>query len=518
MDGLTLDGFVRLPLEVVAFVVLVAVLPGRLRGPVALLAGLVLGALALVRVADIGFSAALDRPFNPVTDWGNFGPALGVLRDSIGRASANVAVTVAALAGVGTLVLTTAAALRLARLVGRHRTASLRTVLVAGIAWGVLAAFGAQLVPGTPLASTSAAALAVDQVRQVRAGVADQRAFARASAVDHFSGERGQDLLTGLRGKDVVVAFVESYGKVAVQGSWFAPRVDATLDAGTRRLQAAGFSARSAFLTSPTFGGISWLAHSTLQSGLWIDNQQRYQQLLAGHRLTLSSAFGKAGWRTVDDVPSDAGAWPQGAAFYRFDRQYNASDVGYAGPKFSYATMPDQYVLAAFRRRELAPGHPPVMAEIDLVSSHTPWAPLPHLVPWNAVGDGSVFDPMPARGASPSVVWRSPHRVQAGYAASVVYTLDTLVSFVQSSPDPNLVLVVLGDHEPATIVSGEGASHDVPVSVIARDPAVLDRISGWGWQPGLRPHPDAPVWRMDSFRDRFLTAFGPLPTIATASH
>jgi hypothetical protein len=158
------------------------------------------------------------------------------------------------------------------------------------------------------------------------------------------------------------------------------------------------------------------------------------------------------------------------------------------------------------------------MAEIDLVSSHTPWAPLPHLVPWNAVGDGSVFDPMPARGASPSVVWRSPHRVQAGYAASVVYTLDTLVSFVQSSPDPNLVLVVLGDHEPATIVSGEGASHDVPVSVIARDPAVLDRISGWGWQPGLRPHPDAPVWRMDSFRDRFLTAFGPLPTIATASH
>jgi hypothetical protein len=34
---------------------------------------------------------------------------------------------------------------------------------------------------------------------------------------------------------------------------------------------AAGFSAKSTFLTSPTFGGISWLAHSTLQSGMWID-------------------------------------------------------------------------------------------------------------------------------------------------------------------------------------------------------------------------------------------------------
>jgi hypothetical protein len=38
---------------------------------------------------------------------------------------------------------------------------------------------------------------------------------------------------------------------------------------------------------------------------------------------------------------------------------------------------------------------------------------------------------------------------------------------------------------------------------------VLDRVAGWGWTDGLRPAADAPVWRMDAFRDRFLTAFGP---------
>jgi hypothetical protein len=43
--------------------------------------------------------------------------------------------------------------------------------------------------------------------------------------------------------------------------------------------------------------------------------------------------------------------------------------------------------------------------------------------------------------------------------------------------------------------------------VIARDPAVLDRIAGWGWQTGLSPDPTAPVWRMDAFRDRFLDAY-----------
>jgi hypothetical protein len=38
---------------------------------------------------------------------------------------------------------------------------------------------------------------------------------------------------------------------------------------------------------------------------------------------------------------------------------------------------------------------------------------------------------------------------------------------------------------------------------------VFDRISQWGWQDGLKPDSQAPVWRMDAFRDRFLTAFAP---------
>ena len=55
---------------------------------------------------------------------------------------------------------------------------------------------------------------------------------------------------------------------------------------------------------------------------------------------------------------------------------------------------------------------------------------------------------------------------------------------------------------------GENAGKDVPITIVARDPAVLDRIAGWGWQDGLRPGAQSPVWPMESFRDRFLTAFG----------
>ena len=70
---------------------------------------------------------------------------------------------------------------------------------------------------------------------------------------------------------------------------------------------------------------------------------------------------------------------------------------------------------------------------------------------------------------------------------------------------------MLGDHQPASVVSGQGADHDVPISVIAKDPKVVDRIASWGWQDGLRPTPDAPVAGMDTFRDRFLSAFGSTP-------
>lgn len=536
--------FVRIPVEGLLFVALVLALPARVRAPVALLVGAILGLLTVLKVIDMGFFSALDRPFNPVTDWGYLGSAIGVLSDSIGEAGAIGSVGAAVMVVVAVVVCTPLAVLRLSRMVADHRTASTRAVMAVGAAWVLSAVLGVQIGPGAPFASTSAAALTYDQVQMVRAGIRDQGVFAAAVADDRFgtvpsvagttpattgtptpvdaaavaqsagppTTTPGLDpragLLAGLRGKDVIVAFVESYGRIAVQDSTKAPGVDATLDAGTRALTQAGFLAQSAFLHSPTFGGLSWLAHSTFQSGLWIDNQQRYDQLLASSRLTLSSAFKNAGWRTVADVPSNEAAWPEGSTFYHYDQIYDETNVGYAGPKFSYAAMPDQYILSAFERLELArPGRGPVMAEIDLVSSHWPWGPLPQTVDWNQVGDGSIFNGMPEQGQSPDVISQDPAQVRAAYGQSIQYSLNTLVSFLQTSGDKNLVLIMLGDHEPHSTVSGEGTTHDVPISIISQDPAVLNRISGWGWQSGLRPGPQAPVWPMDAFRDRFLSAY-----------
>jgi hypothetical protein len=150
------------------------------------------------------------------------------------------------------------------------------------------------------------------------------------------------------------------------------------------------------------------------------------------------------------------------------------------------------------------------MAEVDLVSSHAPWTPLPHMVGWDRLGDGSVFRDQPAvPAAATGNSTGDTTSVRAGYAQSIAYTLDALTSWVQRSADPDLVVVVVGDHQPAPLVTGPGAGRDVPVSILARDPAVLARTAGWGWTDGLRPDPGAPTWPMEAFRDRFLGAFSP---------
>lgn len=124
------------------------------------------------------------------------------------------------------------------------------------------------------------------------------------------------------------------------------------------------------------------------------------------------------------------------------------------------------------------------------------------------MGDGSVLACMPGCGGDPTEVAGLGH-LRERYADTVAYTLSAVARFVGERPDPDLVVVLLGDHQPWSSISGRGAGHDVPVAIVTADPEVLRRTDAWGWTEGLRPAPDAPVWRMDAFRDRFLSAFGP---------
>ncbi|HEY3735218.1 MAG TPA: CDP-alcohol phosphatidyltransferase family protein [Streptosporangiaceae bacterium] len=515
---ITPAAFARIPVEGLVLVAVAVVLPAWPRRIMAAVAGILLGLLTLVKILNMVFYVEIGTGFNPVFGWADIRPAIGVVRDSIGSTLTNVA-----LAGVwlGIILLVgaiTAATIHIAAVASRHRRDAVRGLAALTAVWALCAGLSLQLVPRSPVASTSAAGLVVAQVRDTQAGLRDQRRFENLlHDSDPEASIPPSDLLTGLRGKDVVIAFVESYGQAAVQGTSFSPGVDAFLRRSTASLARAGWSARSAWLNAPGFGGISQLGHSTLQSGLWVNNEQRYAELVASHWFTLSDAFDKAGWRTVSDSPADDYTFTPGLRFYHYDQLYDQRNVGYHGPAFSYASMPDQYSLAAFQRLVLAPSRKPVMAEIDLVSSHYPYAPLPTMVPWNKVGNGSIFDRMPARGQSALSVLGSASKERQAFGKSIKYSMQALTSWVTELNDPNLVLILLGDEQPAGPVSPPGASHEVVVSMIAHDPSVFRQSASWGWQDGLVPGPSAPLEPMDAFRNQFLGSFSTaLPQTAAA--
>jgi hypothetical protein len=320
-----------------------------------------------------------------------------------------------------------------------------------------------------------------------------------------------------LRGKDVLVVFVESYGRTVLDNPEFAPQIRPLLERTSSELAEKGFAVRSGFLTSPTVGGLSWLAHGTAMSGLWIDNQIRYNSLMISERPTLNRVFNQAGWRTVGVMPAITMDWPEGN-YYGYDHIYDAHNLGYQGKPFNWITMPDQYTLAAFHERELVQPsiknvvRAPVMAEIALISSHAPWTPIPQLIDWNDVGDGVVFNAQATSGDSPEEVWKDNARIRLQFRLSIEYALETIASYVMNYGDDNLVVLVLGDHQPAPIVTGDtghfkAGSRDVPIHLIARDSKVIDATAHWQWTPGMLPATDAPVWRMDELRNKLIDTF-----------
>ena len=201
--------FVRVPIEALVLVAVALVLPGRPRQILAGLVGVLFGLITVVKVLDVGFYEELGRPFDPMSDWGNLSPAIGVVRDSIGATATDVALVLVGLALLVVVVVVAASTIHLSAVASRHRRGSLRGLAVLVAIWAVSLGLSLQLIPGVPVASTSAAGIAVAQVGAVR----DQLQFERTiHAADPEADVPAADLLSGLRGKDVLIVFVESYG------------------------------------------------------------------------------------------------------------------------------------------------------------------------------------------------------------------------------------------------------------------------------------------------------------------
>ena len=504
-----LAALVVVPIELAALLACLVLAPARWRLPLRHAALGLLAVALVLELADLAAFAALGRAFHPVFDLHLAAAGWNLATGTFGTATA----TAAAAGAVGALALALVAAHRALAVVeawlARAPRRPGRAIATAALAGAVAAS---ALLPGV---HADTAALVEGKLRDGVSALAAMRAFDRHAARDAQAEVPTAELFARLAGRDVLFLVVESYGRTALDDARYAATTRERLRRFEATLGEVGYGARSGWLTAPVKGGQSWLAHATLLTGMRIDHQQRYAALLASARRSLIHGFARAGWRTAAVMPAITMPWPEGS-WFGYDATYTAAELGYAGEPFNWVTMPDQYTLSALERLELAPAdRPPVLAEVALISSHAPWTPIPPVIDWDEVGDGSVFTPHARAGDPPAVVWRDPERVRAQYLKAVDYALANLAAYVEAFARDDRVLVVVGDHQPAPLVTGEGAGFDVPMHVIA-PPAVLAALDDWGWSAGMLPSSDLDAWPMAAFRDRFVEAFSGPPATGRA--
>lgn len=509
------DGpFPWLSVEAAIFVGLAALLPFR-RGSRTLTwaASALLVVLAAALFANLVFEQSLGRSLDLSLDL--------YLLDAVYRLAVGNSGLARTLVGIAGIVLGAAALTALTAWLltpsagadGRSRSRISRAGVALAVAAPLLGLVGLAVPVVRERFVAPAAGFVRDQALQVRETRRERAAFAAELADGPTRFADLPNVLASLDGRRVVLAYIESYGMAALEDPEIGAVVRPVLQTAHERLDSAGVQLVSGRFTSPTLGGQSWYAHGTMLSGLWLDNQARYEMLLASERETLIDDFRRAGYRTATVMPAITTGWPE-AVRIGYDDVHTSRNIPYAGPPLYWVTMPDQFTWS-FLAGLLRETSGPLFVETGMVSSHAPWIPVLPILDWDEIGDGSVFEPYRLADHPPEEIWWDVEVLRSSYASSVAYSLETMAQFAERFLDDRTLLVVAGDHQAAPWVTGaEGA--DVPVHVMARSSDLIDPFVAWGFAPGPLPEPGRPTHRMDTFREWFVRAFTPLGGEATS--
>jgi hypothetical protein len=367
------------------------------------------------------------------------------------------------------------------------------------------ALFGTGLIWGWPTVKPPVMARLGQEILLIRQQVKQQQAI--AIRLEKAARDRGTSpcSLLGLQGADVLLFMVESYGHVVFSQPRYRQRMAATIKDFAKILDRHGFNAVSSYLVSPTYGGSSWLAHSSLEFGVKVGNHFEEKVLLRSALPPLAAYFAESGYRTVSVMPGTRFAFPEGSAF-GYDQFYYAWHFNYQGPTFGWAPMSDQFVLDWVRRREFVKRQQPLFVRYVLISSHAAFSiQPPFIADWEGIGDGSVYKDRQL--IYYPIYW--PHLKNAGeaYLRSLDYEFTTLGDYLAKYVSTDSLIIIMGDHQPNLQLTGAGEPWSVPVHIISRNACLLEPFSKRGYTPGLTPAQPLPHAGMETFLPQLIEDF-----------
>ena len=279
--------------------------------------------------------------------------------------------------------------------------------------------------------------------------------------------------LSRVHGADVLLFFLESYGAVVYERPEFSSRVAAGARRSRTAIHASGHDVVSAFVESPTFGGSSWFAHLTLLSGLEVRDPDTNALLMTAHRDTLPTAFARHGYRTVAMMPGLWYPWPEGA-FYGFTDIYNGARLNYHGTVVRLVE-PDRSVHAGGARRARAASAVAAAAVRVLPDDqHAHAVRARAAVSARLAPDADATTVRPRRSRRGVFGVSGLVEPRAELSRRRVVRVRTLAGYVRQHTDEDFVMILIGDHQPPALVTGQGTPWDVPVHVITNRHDVLD--------------------------------------------
>ena len=306
------------------------------------------------------------------------------------------------------------------------------------------------------------------------------------TAVDTAMAAKSANTLGALGGRDVYLIMLESVGAITYDDAHAARTLGPSRERFAADIAASGRHVVTAFFRSPTFAGGSDLAQLGVLSGIDLSDPMRHDLLLTTQRPTLISLFKAQGYQTFGLYPALNWEWPE-RAFYGFDVFLERRDLGYAGPAMGFWELPDQFTAARFEKiHPRDNGAPPRFVFFPTITCHLPFSPVPpYQAEWSRVLAAQPFD----EAETHQTLAQKPNwlNMAPDYLRMVDYTYQWLGAYFRQPEPREAIYVLVGDHQPAASITGEGASWDVPVHIVSRDSKLLGRFIEQGFRPGMEP-------------------------------
>ncbi|MXY26378.1 MAG: hypothetical protein F4Y45_17895 [Acidobacteria bacterium] len=317
-----------------------------------------------------------------------------------------------------------------------------------------------------------------------------QRSQAVLETVDALSGSVVPDAArlddtAPVRQPDVYLFSIESYGaalwadddyRSARQG--LMRRVQDGLD----ELELPTFTR---FVTSPVYGGGSWMSTASALSGIRIENHSTYWawKRIAHRYPHLIAYLERHGYYTLSVQPG--ATWNED--LYGYDDVIIREDFSYDAFDYGFGHVPDQWALD-YAFNNYWSRHPrPRLFHFVATATHYAWEAPPRIT--EDVAD--LAKPQPAfletRPDYVELALTVPQGQKRDFFVTVAYEWELLLDTFRNRIEPGFIALILGDHQPPFIAGGRG-DNDVALHVVT-DVAALPEPLAWA---GFTPGADAP--------------------------